>query len=73
MENYNTERVACEAPIAQKVNRDVRIETLNYGYIVRIDCHSFAIETTAKLNEKLNEWFLNPEQTEKNWFENKKI
>lgn len=55
------------------VKRDVRIETLNYGYLVKIDCHTFAVETTSKLNQKLNEFFLDPEETEKKWFKNKII
>lgn len=48
--------------------RDVRIEQLNYGYIVRVGCHSFAIETKEKLINLLSEYMGSPEITEKNWF-----
>ena len=45
--------VECPVPLPSKERRDVRVESLNYGYIVRIDCHSFAIETVDKLNKTL--------------------
>jgi len=65
--------VECPVPLPSKERRDVRVESLNYGYIVRIDCHSFAIETVDKLNKKLNEYFLDPEGVERKWNESKKL
>lgn len=48
--------------------RDVCVKQLNYGYIVTIGCHKFAIETPEKLIEKLGEYIKSPQETESKWF-----
>lgn len=51
--------------------RDISISQLDRGYIVRVGCQSFAIETTAVLIAKLSEYISNPDSTEQKWLETK--
>lgn len=48
--------------------RNVSIEPLNSGYLVRVGCQTAAVETTEKLVEVLGKYFNNPSQVEKEWF-----
>jgi hypothetical protein len=48
--------------------RDIEISQLNYGYIVKIGCHKFAIEKPKTLVDKLLEYLNNPSETEDKWF-----
>ena len=48
--------------------RDFNVKQLNYGYIVKIGCHSFALESHEKLIEKLDEYLKDPDATEKKWY-----
>ena len=48
--------------------RDVTIRQLNYGYVINIDCHSFAIENADKLLELVGKYIKSPTSTEKSWF-----
>jgi hypothetical protein len=47
--------------------RGINIEPLNYGFIVRVGCQSFAIETPDKLIEKLTGYLKDPKKTETKW------
>ena len=47
--------------------RAVQIQPLNYGFIVTIGCHSFAIETAEQLISKLSDYIKSPEDTEERW------
>ena len=53
--------------------RDFSVNKLNYGYVVRVGCHQFAIETPEKLIDKLTEYILDPNRCESNWWKNGKI
>ena len=48
--------------------RQINIEEVNRGFIVRIDCHTFAISTKAELTTKLMEYINEPDKTEKKWY-----
>jgi len=64
----NQLRDEAETPSSKDVIRDVCVKQLNYGYIVTIGCHKFAIETPEKLIEKLGEYIKSPQETESKWF-----
>lgn len=49
--------------------RGIGIEQLNYGYLVKVGCNTFAIETAEKLIGKLAAYIKNPAETEKKWFD----
>jgi len=48
--------------------RQINIEEVNRGYIVRVGCHTFAISTKAELTTKLTEYINEPAKTEKKWY-----
>jgi hypothetical protein len=48
--------------------REISIKALNFGFIVKVGCHSFAIETPDKLVTVLGEYLNKPTETEKKWF-----
>jgi len=50
--------------------RQINIEEVNRGFIVRVGCHTFAISTRAELTTKLTEYINEPEKTEQKWFKN---
>lgn len=50
--------------------RGVNIEQLNYGYIVTVGCHKFAIEKWQKVVETLALYMSDPAEAEKQWFAN---
>jgi hypothetical protein len=65
---------ACSLSIGISIKnniRDINIIQLNYGYIVKVGCNSFAIETPERLIEKLTEYIKEPQATEKKWNETK--
>ena len=68
-------RSAPETPIGVSSNkiREIRIVELNYGYVVNVGCHAFAVETKERLCRALNDYIMNPAETEANWFKTKKI
>lgn len=49
--------------------REISIRQVNYGYIVNVGCHTFAIESVSKLSEMLNAYLLQPNATEKQWYD----
>ncbi len=49
--------------------REISIKQVNYGYIVNVGCHTFAIESVAKLSDMLNKYLLQPNVTEKLWYD----
>ena len=48
--------------------RGISINQVNYGYIVKIDCHTFVFETAEHLIEKLGVYLKEPNKTEKSWY-----
>lgn len=57
-----------ENPRQSNQVREIGITQLNRGYVVRVGCHTFAIETASGLIAKLNEYILDPQKTEDKWF-----
>jgi hypothetical protein len=55
----------------QNIIRPLAIRQLNHGYIVEVECQTFAIENTSTLIAKLSEYLLNPATTENKWNEGK--
>lgn len=53
--------------------RDFSVKGLNYGYIVNVGCHSFAIETKERLANVLADYILDPDKMERIWWENKTV
>lgn len=48
--------------------REMRIEQLNNGYIVRVGCHVFAFHTKKKMLKCINSYVNDPVETERRWF-----
>ena len=48
--------------------RQINIEEVNRGFIVRVGCHTFAISIKAELITKLTEYINEPDKTEKKWY-----
>jgi len=48
--------------------REIRIEPLNSGFIVRVGCQSAAIETNESLLKGLKAYLEDPRGFEKKWF-----
>ena len=57
----------------QNTIRNISIKQLNYGYIVEVGCHSFAIETHHKVMIHLGKYLADPKKTEEEWFEKKTL
>ena len=51
--------------------RTINIDQLDLGYVVRVGCQSFAIETSEKLVSAMVEYLNHPNETEIKWFEGK--
>lgn len=47
--------------------REINIQEVNRGYIVRVGCHTFAISTKEELMPKLEQYINSPEDTERKW------
>lgn len=50
--------------------RPLSIEELNYGYVVTVGCHKFAISSSKKLTKLIGEYLEDPKSTEEKWFNN---
>lgn len=78
-ENCCEKEVCCDGPIqgySETCNyefRDFSIKKLNYGYIVTVGCHRFAIEDKKKLIKVVSEYIDDPDKVEKSWWNTKKI
>lgn len=44
--------------------REINITQLDYGYIVKVGCKTFALDTPDKILFALKQYFRNPENTE---------
>jgi hypothetical protein len=51
--------------------REMSIKQLDLGYVVRVGCQEFAIETSEKLLVGLGTYLNDPQATEKAWFDGK--
>lgn len=61
------EPIPMASPGENKI-REIVINELNRGFIVRVGCHTFAISTKAELTGKLIEYINEPLKTEQKWF-----
>ena len=50
--------------------REVRIQPLDSGYLVKVGCQSVAVETTEALIKNLNDYLTRPAAFERAWFKN---
>lgn len=57
-----------EVPASPNRAREINIQPMDFGYVVRIGCQSFAIESVDKLISNLNEYLKDPNGIEKSWF-----
>lgn len=48
--------------------KNINIEPLSSGYMVRVGCQTVAIETTEKLIEVLTKYLNDPKTVEKAWY-----
>ena len=67
----SNEQPCAPTPLQANKIRQINIEEVNRGFIVRVGCHTFAISTRAELTTKLTEYINEPDATEKKWYENK--
>lgn len=70
--NYNNSQESAEPrPYSPSNIREVTITPLDYGFIIRVGCQQFAIESTEKLILQLSEYLRHPAEVSENWFQNK--
>jgi len=67
---------ACRPEQPQEINqkpkiREMSIKQLDLGYVVRVGCQEFAIETSEKLLVALGAYMKDPQGTEKAWLDGK--
>lgn len=62
-----------EAPRQDDKIRPLSVRQLNYGYVVTIGCHEFAISTHTQLTKLLGQYLANPDRTERLWFKGELI
>lgn len=64
------EMEAVETPASLNNLREVRIQPLDSGYLVKVGCQSVAVETTEALIKNLNDYLTRPAAFERAWFKN---
>jgi hypothetical protein len=53
--------------------RQITIEQMDFGYIVRVGCQTFAIESYGKVINNLIDYLKDPEATEANWYKTRTL
>lgn len=48
--------------------RNVLIRPLHHGYVVKLDCHEFAFETSETALKYIDEYLKDPSGTEEKWW-----
>ena len=56
-----------EYPGRQKA-RDINIQSMDNGFLVRVGCQSFVFETAEKMITNLSAYLADPNVIEKSWF-----
>lgn len=51
----------------------INIEQLDFGYIVRVGCQTFAVESASKVITNLEAYLNDPKGIEKQWYANKTL
>ena len=69
VEDCDEPMACCEVKDKSGKIRDVKINQVNYGYIVTIGCHTFVFETAERLIEKLGVYLKEPNKTERSWYD----
>lgn len=59
--------LAIETARCQPMKREITISPLDYGYIVKVGCQTFAIESDETLIENLAEYLRDPSKKERAW------
>lgn len=83
---YDGDEPCCEEPCANEPRnehiclksgnyefRDFSVKKLNYGYIITVGCHKFAIEDKKKVIKLISEYVDDPNKVESKWWETKKV
>lgn len=60
-----------DSGVPLNIKRNINIEQLDFGFVVKIGCHSFAISKSEDVIAGLSEYLADPNGTEKKWFANK--
>lgn len=47
--------------------REINIQPMNYGFVVRVGCQTFVFETAEKMMTNLNSYLADPEAIERAW------
>lgn len=51
----------------KQIAREVNIQPLNHGFVVRVGCQTFAFESAEKMMSHLNAYLKNPKKVEHLW------
>lgn len=72
---YDSERPRNESILKDCVYdfRDFTVKKLNYGYIITVGCHRFAIEDKKKVIKLISEYVDDPNKVESKWWKNKTL
>lgn len=62
-----------EEAVCREKPYPINIDPLNYGYVVRVGCQSFAIEDSTTLVKYLAAYLADPEKCQSNWMKSKKL
>ena len=57
-----------ETPLERNRGREIRIRSLNRGFVVGLDCHEFAFEDLEKMLTYVSQYIRNPKKVEAMWF-----
>lgn len=61
--------VVMEEPTPQRpLARNILIRPLHNGYVVKLDCHEFAFETSERAMKYVGEYLKDPHGTEEKWW-----
>lgn len=61
--------VVIEEPPPERYSvRDILIRPLHHGYVVKLDCHEFAFETSETALKYIDEYLKDPSGTEEKWW-----
>lgn len=55
------------APYERSKAREINIQPVHYGYIVRVGCQTFVFETKEKMVANLTSYLEDPDVMEKSW------
>jgi hypothetical protein len=62
-----------EIPVERPMTRDISITSLDYGYMVRVGCQTFAMENKEVMLKAITAYLANPAEVERNWMKSKHL